>query len=139
MEINGVNSTSQMASASSQAADKTDLNYDSFLKLFVEALKNQDPMAPMQQSEMMGQLSQLSQMENNMKLVNIVETMGNQLVGSKMSQYASFIGKEVTVISENDQEVSGVVKMISNDSGVVKATLDNGQEYEVERIKEIYE
>lgn len=139
MEINGVNSTSQMASASSQAADKTDLNYDSFLKLFVEALKNQDPMAPMQQSEMMGQLSQLSQMENNMKLVNIVETMGNQLVGSKMSQYASFIGKEVTVISENDQEVSGVVKMISNDSGVVKATLDNGHEYEVERIKEIYE
>lgn len=140
MDINGINppvSPSQAEQVAEKRADKSELNYDSFLKLFVEALKHQDPMAPMEQSEMMSQLSQLTNMENNMKLTGIVESLGNQLMGSKMSQYASFIGKNVTV-QEEKGEVTGIVKMISNENGVITATLDNGEEYEVERLKSVF-
>lgn len=135
--INGINTFQASQSAGSPAVkDATNLNYDSFRKLFVESLKNQDPMAPMEQSEMMGQLTQLSQMENNMKLVSIVESMGNQLNGSKLFQYAAFIGKNVTVATD-EGKVEGVVKSISNENGTIKATLEDGHVYEIERINVI--
>ena len=39
------------------------MNKDDFLKLFVAQLQNQDPLAPQDPTEMLGQLAQLTQVE----------------------------------------------------------------------------
>jgi len=59
--INDVTSTTSTAAA--QMKEKLGMNKDDFLKLFITQLQNQDPLAPQDPTEMLGQLAQLTQVE----------------------------------------------------------------------------
>lgn len=63
-------STSSTGSTSSLSADNNLASEDTFLKLFVAQLKNQDPLNPNQQdpTQMVSELAQFSQLE---QMVNI--------------------------------------------------------------------
>lgn len=132
------NTTSNSGKSTAQSTDKTNLNYQDFLNLFVQQLKNQDPMNPMDDNQMMSQLAQMQQMENNMNLTSIVQSLSNSMMGSQLSQYASFIGKSVKVAStDGSGDISGVVKEVTNANGTVNVTLDNGQSYNAQQIKTV--
>ena len=55
------------AAATTKDADKAGLNYDSFLKLLIAQMKNQDPTDPMDASEQMSQLASFSQVEQTIQ------------------------------------------------------------------------
>ena len=68
---------------------------DEFLKLLTFQLKNQDPMKPMEQGKMAGELAQFSQLEQLTNLNTKFEGMGKDKNIETKFYGASFLGKEV--------------------------------------------
>lgn len=105
---------------------------DSFLKLFIEGLKNQDPMAPMDQAQMMGQLTQLTMIETvtNMKAaVDKLMTGGPNPIG----EFINLIGKKVKV-EEGDYTAEGVVISVGKRGENMVFEMANGDAYNVSSI-----
>jgi flagellar basal-body rod modification protein FlgD len=68
---------------------------DEFLKLLTYQLQNQDPLKPMEQSQMAGELAQFSQLEQLSNLNSKFEKMGNNQKVEDKFYGASFLGKEI--------------------------------------------
>jgi flagellar basal-body rod modification protein FlgD len=135
MAVDGVtSSTSTSSSASTTTTTKTStddaaaagLNYDSFLKLLVAQMKNQDPTDPMDASEQMSQLASFSQVEQSIKTNSHLEDLLSQ---SQLSQAASLVGKTV---ESADGTVSGTVKSVEVTSDATTATLTDGKTVTIE-------
>ena len=60
------------ATAPTDSASKAQVDYQSFLKLLVAQMKNQDPMNPMDGQEMAAQLAQFTSVE---QLINANDTL----------------------------------------------------------------
>lgn len=90
------------------------LTTDDFLKLFLSELQNQDPTQPVDNAQM---LSQLSQMSN----IQTMQGIQKSLEGSQLAQASALIGRNVTGLDVNGAKVDGVVTAVtqSNDAGMV--------------------
>jgi flagellar basal-body rod modification protein FlgD len=84
-------------SSAAQAAMKqsTGMNKDDFLKLFVTQLQNQDPLNPQDGTEFIGQLAQLTQVEQAYNTNTNLQNMLNQASNSATMAAVSLIGKQV--------------------------------------------
>lgn len=94
--------TDPQATASTQA----NLNYDSFLKLLIASMKNQDPTKPNDPAETMSQLASFSSVEQSIKLN---EKLDRLISVSSAGQAADLVGKTVSSL---DGAVGGVVKSV---------------------------
>lgn len=95
-----------------------DFAEDTFMKLFVTQLKNQDPMEPMNNYEFTSQLAQMGQLEQTTNMVSMFEkTLRLQEFG-----YAkTLIGSTVTYMPEGSETAkSGVVTGARVADGEVK-------------------
>ncbi len=98
--VTGVTNSTATAATTTSAADamkqSIGLNSDDFLKLFITQLQNQDPLQPQDSSQFVGQLAQLSQVQQayntNTNLQNLLSAVNS---GTNMSTVA-YIGKSVT-------------------------------------------
>lgn len=111
-------STTSTSSSNASSASAASLNYDSFLKLFMAELQNQDPTSPMDTTTQMSQLASFSQVEQQVKInTNLSSLISQSMIG----QAGNLIGKTVTDADGN----SGVVKSISvaTDSSTSSLTL----------------
>ena len=97
------------------------INYESFLKLLVAQMKNQDPTEPMDATQQMAQLATFSQVEQTIKTNKNLESM---LQRTSLQEANSVIGR--TVVS-NDGATSGVVKEVTLYNDGIVATLDSGK------------
>jgi len=113
-------------SASSDAASEATLNYDSFLKLLVAQMKNQDPTEPMDSSEQIAQLATFSQVEQTIKTNTNLESLIQQ---TSLSQASSLIGQTIT---SSDGETTGVIASVEINSDGLTAVLEDGTEVVVE-------
>ena len=97
------------------------LSTDDFMKLFLAQLQNQDPTKPVDDSQMLGELSQMTQ-------VSTLQQVQKALSGSQLSQASALIGKNVTGVDVNGTAVNGVVTSVtqSSDAGLV---LQVGSQY----------
>lgn len=98
-----------------------------FLKLMIAQLKNQDPMAPMDQKDMMASISQMSQIEQFINMSKSMESLS-------LSQGVGMIGKEIEYTSVvrdtsgaavSTQTRSGTVGHIVQRDGTVSLVLDD--------------
>ncbi|MDQ0319174.1 flagellar basal-body rod modification protein FlgD [Pararhizobium capsulatum DSM 1112] len=123
--VTGTTSSSYIPTASgtesSSDASAASLNYDSFLKLLVAQMKNQDPTDPMSSSEQIAQLATFSQVEQTIKTNTNLESL---LQRTSLSEANSAIGKTVT---SADGLTTGVVKEVTLYSDGIVATLDTGK------------
>lgn len=132
MAVSGVNSsTSATSTTSSGSASGTDaadatLNYQSFLKLLIAQMKNQDPTDPMDASEQVAQLATFSQVEQSIKMNSNLETL---LVSESLTQASTYIGKTIT---SSDGKTSGVVAEVEVTSDGVTAITTSGKEIAIE-------
>ena len=62
-------------SASTSAGRKEDLGRDEFLTLFIEQLKHQDPLSPMDSSQFTAQLAQYSSLEQLFNINDHLEVL----------------------------------------------------------------
>jgi flagellar basal-body rod modification protein FlgD len=69
------------------------LDRDAFLKLLVAQLRNQDPSAPVDASQMVAQSAQLTMVD---RLNDIADTLTTSAAGDRLAVAASMIGREIT-------------------------------------------
>jgi flagellar basal-body rod modification protein FlgD len=111
---------------------------NTFMQLLVAQLKNQDPLNPMDNSQMTSQLAQINTV-NGIQQLNT--TMSSMLTQNATTQASSMIGRTVQVPTNNLTLASGaanfgvsvpngaddVVVTITNAAGVAVRTVDLGQ------------
>lgn len=71
------------------------MNKDDFLKLFIAQLQNQDPLAPQDPSEFLGQLAQLTQVEQAYNTTTALQNLLTAQTNSTTMTSVAFIGKDV--------------------------------------------
>jgi len=118
MNVAALTSASQASPTSAAGAGSVD--YESFLKLLVAQMKNQDPTAPMESTEYVAQLATFSQVEQQ---VQMNKKLDDILQASALSQASGLIGREVV---SHDGSVTGTVKEIKLFSDGVVAVLESG-------------
>lgn len=121
--VSGTNTYMPTATGTESSADQAaaSLNYDSFLKLLVAQMKNQDPTEPMDSTQQIAQLATFSQVEQTIKTNTNLESL---LQRTSLSEANSAIGKTVT---SADGKTTGVVKEVTLYSDGIVATLDTGK------------
>ncbi|MGN0931484.1 flagellar hook assembly protein FlgD [Falsigemmobacter intermedius] len=75
-------------------------DYQSFLNLLVAQVSNQDPLEPMESSQFVSQLAQLTQVEQSVQVNTQMEALRRQLSLNAALSETALIGREVTVPSE---------------------------------------
>ena len=106
----------------SDAVSKTQVDYQSFLKLLVAQMKNQDPTNPMDSTQYMAQLASFSQVEQSVQMNQKLDQM---LQSSTLAQADAIIGRMVT---SADGETSGKVAEVRLISNGIVAVLEGGKE-----------
>ncbi len=110
------------ANQASSARSKAMVDYNSFLRLLIAQMKNQDPTQPMDSTQYVAQLATFSQVEQSMQANTKLDQI---LQASSLSQATSLIGHS---ISSLDGEVSGIVKEVRVFSDGMVAVLESGEQ-----------
>lgn len=114
--------------------NSTTLDETAFLNLFVEALKNQDPLEPMSNGEMMQQLTQLTQIQNTMNMKTILEDLASSIQGQNpIGDYLDLIGKKVKVETDTGYKEGEVLSVGKNGNDIV-FEFEDGEAYYVNQI-----
>jgi flagellar basal-body rod modification protein FlgD len=121
--ISQIQSVTRASSSSTtqQSAGATG-NFDTFLKLLVAQIKNQDPTKPMDPTQTVTQLATFSSVEQAIQTNTLLTSLNNN---TALSQASALVGRMAT---SADGSTSGVVKSVTlADTGLV-ATLANGKQ-----------
>lgn len=112
--------TAAAAKAATSVASK--MNADTFLKLLMAQLQNQDPTKPMDSTEYVGQLASFSQVEQATKTNQKLDSL---LTSSFLNQADAIIGRTLT---SADDLTTGTVQSVRVTGDGVMAKLTDGRE-----------
>jgi flagellar basal-body rod modification protein FlgD len=102
--------------AASRAGDPNqgynDLDLDAFLKLLIAEMQNQDPLSPMENSEMVAQIGQIRSIGATDQLTT---TLGGLSSSQEMVTASSMIGRKVNGVSDKGENITGLVEKITVD------------------------
>ncbi len=114
--------TTQAAAAreTSSDAQKSSIDYDSFLKLLIATMQNQDPTKPNDPAETLSQLASFSSVEQNIKLNEKLESL---LAISSAGQAAALVGKQVSSL---DGKVEGTAASVEMSASGLTVILESG-------------
>ncbi|HTV69395.1 MAG TPA: flagellar hook assembly protein FlgD [Rhizobiaceae bacterium] len=113
-------------STSNNTMSKSQVDYQSFLKLLVAQMKNQDPTAPMESTDYVAQLATFSGVEQQIQINTKLDQM---LQANALSQADAIIGRHIT---SADGKTSGIVEEVKIKSDKTIAVLENGKEVTIE-------
>jgi flagellar basal-body rod modification protein FlgD len=105
------------------SANPYNLNPADFIKMMVTQLQNQDPTQPMTNSELLGQISQIGQLQSTDTLQSTLQSMQLQ---TNLGSGAALLGKSVQGTDANSHNVSGVVNSLQVSGNSVTLNLDSG-------------
>lgn len=88
---------------------KSDLDRSDFMTLFITQMQHQDPLEPMDSTDMASQLAQFSNMEATMKMSDNLEKLLGYQVSQNNLQLLTLIGKEVQGTGNSMGVVEGKV------------------------------
>ncbi|MGZ4436874.1 MAG: flagellar hook capping FlgD N-terminal domain-containing protein [Nocardioides sp.] len=98
------------ATATSPTSGFDTLGKDTFLKLMVAQLRNQDPMNPTDSTQFLAQTAQFTSLEK----LEDVASQSQQALAAQMAFGASgLVGKQVTYTSDAGTQVSGSVSSVT--------------------------
>ncbi|MCA0279354.1 MAG: flagellar hook assembly protein FlgD [Proteobacteria bacterium] len=117
-----VGTNTKAATDTKTAATKNQVDYNSFLKLLVAQMKNQDPTKPMDSTEYVAQLATFSQVEQSVQMNSRLDQI---LQGSALAQADAIIGKTVT---SPDGKTTGVVAEVKLYKDGIVAVLKDGKQ-----------
>ncbi len=131
MQVNPFNAAPQAAPArAANTAGETQpastvggpqtVDYETFLKLLVAQMRNQDPTSPMESTDYVAQLATFSQVEQSIQMNKKLDEM---MQANSLSQASGLIGKE---IESMDGAVKGIVRQVELYTDGIVAVLDNG-------------
>jgi flagellar basal-body rod modification protein FlgD len=98
-----------------------DLDLGVFLKLLITELQNQDPLNPLENSEMLAQINQIREVGATDKLTSTLESV---LLGQNIASSTNLIGADINAVSDDNRTVNGTVTRVSIEGGKPKLHLD---------------
>lgn len=123
---NSQNVADAVSSATSQTLSEQD-----FLNLLVTQMTSQDPLNPMTNEDMVGQMVQFSTLQANTSMQTL---LGNMQTGQSTSQADSLIGMQVNVATDsNGDTTQGTVSGVDLSSGTPQIIV-NGQSYDLNQV-----
>jgi flagellar basal-body rod modification protein FlgD len=122
MAIPGVDTFNpNFANQQVQTGGINDVDIDDFLKIMITELQNQDPLNPLENDELIQQISQIRSVGATEKLT---QTLDSVLLGQNVSSATNLIGAEIDGLSDDNENVTGVVEHVSVANGTPKLHLD---------------
>lgn len=114
MAVSGVNNTNTSNNTDVQVVDKSKTGFngltsDTFLKLLIAQLQNQDPTAPVGNEELLQQLSAMRSLQSNIELSDTLKAFNNN---QQVASGAAFLGKIVTGTNADQKEVTGIADRV---------------------------
>ncbi len=103
-----------------------DVNLNDFIKMLIAELQHQDPLDPMDNAQILQQISQIREISSNDKLI---DTLASVRLAQNMATAGSMIGQTVMGLNTDNEWVTGPVDRVSIEDGVAKLHLG---EYTVE-------
>lgn len=113
------NSTSSSASRTNAV---NDIDMDTFLKLMITELQQQDPLNPIDNKDMLAQIAQIRAVGASDQLT---KTLNSVLLGQNVLSATNLIGADVSALTDDGQSITGVVNRVSIDKGTPKLHIDN--------------
>jgi flagellar basal-body rod modification protein FlgD len=122
MAVTGVSGAANPPVVAKDKIGFNGLNADTFMKLLIAQLQNQDPTQPVGNSEL---LQQLSTMRNLQASVELSDTLKTLTANQQVTAGASFLGKVITGTNASEQEVSGVADRVFLSGGELTIGIGN--------------
>ena len=88
----------------------------SFIQLMVTELQEQDPLNPMDNTQLLTQLSQIESIQSSQQLS---QTLGGEALGQSVATGSSLLNQSIQGTDANGNAVSGVVSSVSVANGSV--------------------
>jgi len=127
--VSSATAAASSGSTSSVVKDRISSDKETFLKLLITQLRNQDPLDPVQDKEFIAQLAQFSSLET---LQSIDAKLGASNDGARLQQAAALLGRQVTVADPDASDlVQGRVSSVRLASGGELLVTVNGKDYPV--------
>ncbi len=108
--IPGVGTTSPASKSTGSGNGLADVDLDQFLSLLITELQNQDPLNPMDNSQMLQQISQIRQIGSTTKLTDTLSGLAN---GQDLSMASGMIGKKISALDTGGKDIEGIVDSVS--------------------------
>jgi len=97
-----------------------DVDLGDFITLLVTELQNQDPLDPMNNHEILEQISQIREIESNQRLTS---TLASVQLGQSFSTACSMLGRTIQALAADGNTVTGSVDRVSIEDGTAKLHL----------------
>src|SRR4051794_21550346 len=118
---NSSNSSSSSSSSTSGNAIN-DIDMNTFLKLMITELQQQDPLNPLDNKDMLNQIAQIRAVGASDQLT---KTLNSVLLGQNITSATNLIGADISALTDDSQAVTGTVNRVAIDKGVPKLHVEN--------------
>ena len=109
------------------------LKLEDFLKLLIAELKNQDPLEPLKNSDILEQVSQIREIGVSSRLN---DTLDSVLLGQNVASAAALINQPILGLSDSGENVFGYVDSVSIADGEAKLHVGD-QVVSISKVREI--
>jgi flagellar basal-body rod modification protein FlgD len=113
--IGALGQQGQQVPTGHDAWGKVDLK--EFINLLVAELQNQDPLNPMDNSEILQQVSQIQEIESNQRLTQTLESV---LLGQNVATASNLLGRTIVALTEGNERITGQVDRVSIQDGIAR-------------------
>ena len=120
-------------SGDSSSAAKS-LKPTDFINMMITQLKNQDPLQPTSNSDLLQQMSEIGQLQSQDQLQTSLQ---NMVLQNQIGAASNFIGKSIQGMDANNKTISGTVNSVHVESGGVNLVLDNGTSLDLSRVTDV--
>jgi flagellar basal-body rod modification protein FlgD len=103
-------SSDATTTANKKPKDLKDLDINQFLQLMIAELTNQDPLNPMDNTQLVQQIGSIREIAATDQLTG---TLNNLQTGQSLTTASSLIGKRVTALTTDNQNITGVVDRVT--------------------------
>ena len=123
-----------------KATNLEDLDVSQFMDLLIAELRNQDPLDPVDNSEMAQQISQIREIAATDKLSS---TLAAVTSGQNLTTASSLIGREVEALSDVGETVRGLVDKVTvqvdeDDNSLRHYRIHIGEAvFDLDRVREV--
>lgn len=109
------------------------VNLDDFLKLMITELQNQDPLNPMENDQILQQISQIREIEATTSLTG---TLNDIHMGQELTASSALIGRTINGLTDDGDQIEGVVGKVEVTDGVASLDID-GQKVRLANVSAI--
>jgi flagellar basal-body rod modification protein FlgD len=138
--IDSLAGTSFPTAAGNKPNDLKDLDINHFLQLMISELTNQDPLNPMDNTQLVQQIGSIREIAATDKLSSALTALQAE---QSLTTASSLIGKKVTALTTDNENISGVVERVTVDVDAQNSDKRkylvhvDGQQVELKNVREI--